>query len=499
MSFIMRTQPWVLAFLSGIIIGLSYLPFHLGFFAYFGFIPLFHIWLNHDYKTNIQSGYIFGLVYNTISNYWMATNSGAEFSVVIFSLISAVFYLSIYWGIAGAIVGLLRKKSTVLICLPFLIVSLEWIRSFGPLGFPWGNLALTQTNYLPILQYNDYAGPYIVSFFIILMNNFIYKVIFNINITLMYQITFFFVLVFFFIGGWLRIFYHKPSLKTIDVSVIQPNIDPNKKWDYANRENTIIFMDSLHTEAINQDPDIILFPETALPTYLRLNNRLKKSLQNKVNESGIPILIGTVDRVINSSGKKIYHNSAMYLHPFKEYEMYEKIHLVPFAEYDLMPNISIPLGKLNLNIDRGIFKGGKDYKVFRYKTVNFSDLICYESSFPRYAREFVKNGAKILMIQANDGWLGESAGPYQHFENARLRAIENRIPIVRSANTGISGVISPTGQIQRKIPLGKETVFMETISINSSLSFYSKYGDVFAAISFVIFLFIGPVNCTKND
>ena len=89
------------------------------------------------------------------------------------------------------------------------------------------------------------------------------------------------------------------------------------------------------------------------------------------------------------------------------------------------------------------------------------------------------------MIEANDGWLGNTAGPYQHFELARLRAIENRVPVLRSANTGISGVIRPDGTVQKKVPLGKQAVFIEHISIGEPGSFYSRYGDVFAAFCFV--------------
>jgi len=289
----------------------------------------------------------------------------------------------------------------------------------------------------------------------------------------------------------LKIINYSSLADKIDIAIIQPNIDPNKKWDYSSRESTLRFMDSLYTTAISLEPDIILFPETALPTYLRLNNNVRKKLQSKVDLTGIPILIGTVDRLIGFNGEKTYYNSTMYLVPNKQYLMYDKIHLVPFAEYDLIPDMFFPLDKLNLNIDRGIFKGGNNYILFKFNNIMFSNLICYESSFPRYSREFVKNGAEFLMIQANDGWLGNSAGPYQHFEHARLRAIENRVPVVRSGNTGISGVILPTGEIQRKVPLGNELVFIETISLTNAGSFYSKHGDVFAALCFVIFLFIG--------
>ena len=249
-------------------------------------------------------------------------------------------------------------------------------------------------------------------------------------------------------------------------------------------------MDSLHNVAINMNPDIILFPETALPTYLRLNNRIKNKIQSKVDSTSIPILIGTVDRRYDSLGKKLYFNSSMLLKPHQSYDIYDKIHLVPFAEYDLMPELLHPLIDLNLNIDRGIFVGGDNYKVFKINGVNFSNLICYESSFSKYSRNFVINGAQFLMIQANDGWLGNSAGPYQHFEHAKLRSIENRIPIVRSGNTGISGAILPSGVVKEKVPIGKESVFSVNIPLGNNNSLYTRYGDFLAVMCFVIFIFI---------
>ena len=139
MKYILTRPAWQQAIVSGLCVGIAYHPWHLGFLVYIGFIPLIHIWFTHNTKNNFKSGYIFGLVYNLISNYWIGTNSGAEFGVVLFSLISAVMYLALFWGIAGAITGALRKDVNLYLMLPFLVVSLEWIRSFGPLGFAWGN------------------------------------------------------------------------------------------------------------------------------------------------------------------------------------------------------------------------------------------------------------------------------------------------------------------------------------------------------------------------
>ena len=500
-NFFLNRSPIQLAVISGLIVGLSYQPLSLFILAYIGFIPLIFSWLHNNVKNNILSGYTFGIIYNLISNYWMATNSGAEFIVVLFSLISAVIYLSIFWGLAGALVGIVKKQINRLAMLPFLVVAVEWLRSFGPLGFPWGNLALTQTEILPLLQYIEYTGNYIIALFILSINVLIYYNYFISKFS-KFSVASIITIILLFIGGGVLKIYLKSNYnfeKQISVAIIQPNLDPNKKWDNNTRSQNLSIMDSLHRVAINLEPDFILFPETALPTYLRINNKIREKLQSLVDISNIPILIGTVDRRIDSNGTKLYYNSSMYLKPYSTFEIYDKIHLVPFAEYDLIPSLLHPLGELNLNIERGVFKGGDNYKIFKFKNIKFSNLICYESSLPRYSRKFAKNGAQILMIQANDGWLGNSAGPYQHFEHARLRAIENCIPVIRCGNTGISGVISHTGDVERKIPIGTQDVIKETISLVNSTTFYSQYGDVFSAFCFVLSLFIGPVlSCLRN-
>ena len=128
-NILLKMPSWQLAILSGILIGIAYQPIHLGILAYIGFIPIFHAWFSNSYKNNIFSGYVFGFVYNIISNYWIAMNSGATFFVVLFSLIFAVIYLSIFWAIVGAITGTI-KSNNVYFMLPFLIVSMEWIRRY---------------------------------------------------------------------------------------------------------------------------------------------------------------------------------------------------------------------------------------------------------------------------------------------------------------------------------------------------------------------------------
>ncbi len=498
MKYIFSLNSFFQAILSGTLVGLAYHPLNVGFFALIGFVPLINILNVGTMSKNLINGYIFGIVYNLIAFYWIGANSGASFLTVISSLIAAVLYLSLYWGFFGFIFSFISKyyrKSTRNFLLPFIIVTIEWVRSFGPLGFPWSNLALTHSKYIYILQIMEVTGTYGITFIIVSINVIIY---YSIKSNSFIKNGLFPVIIFLLglsLVGWARMESLRDIDKKINVAVVQPNVDPNKKWHEKHR--TIAFMDSLHREATKMDPDIIVFPETALPSYLTRDNKIRGMLQKTVDKSNIPLLTGTID-VKFEDKKKNYYNSALWLRPNNDYQIYSKIHLVPFAEYDPFPSIFHPLTWLNINIDRGSFKSGNDFKIFNWKGIYFSDLICYESSIPQIVREFVRKGSELMIIQANDGWLGNSYGPYQHFEIARLRAIENRIPILRSANTGISGFIKADGTVKSKVGLNKQLIFRENINIPKTGSIYSSYGDIFALVCFLITLSIIILSCKKR-
>tara|TARA_B100002052_G_scaffold62056_1_gene55123 strand:- start:2245 stop:3747 length:1503 start_codon:yes stop_codon:yes gene_type:complete len=498
LKIIFSLNPSIQAMISGILVGVAYHPLHVGFLALVGFIPLFDTYYNGTMKANVINGYIFGLVYNITAFYWIGANSGAGFLTVISSLIAAVLYLSLYWSFVGFIFSFIPndwKNSTGSFLLPFIIVTMEWVRSFGPLGFPWSNLALTQSKYIFLIQVMEITGTYGITFIIVSTNVIIYHSIKNNSFLKNGLVP---VIIFYFgisLAGWARIESLQNNGKKINAVIVQPNIDPNKKWH--EKEKIISFMDSLHQEATKMNPDIVVFPETALPSYLTRDHKTRRMLQETVDTSNIPLLTGTIDVVLKNK-KKNYYNSTMWLTPNNNFQIYSKIHLVPFAEYDLFPSVFHPLTWLNINIDRGSFRAGKDYKVFNWKGVPFSNIICYESSIPKIVREFVRRGSELLIIQANDGWLGNSYGPYQHFELARLRAIENRIPILRSANTGISGIIKSDGSVQTKVDLNKQLIFQEEINIAKSGSIYSFYGDVFALVCLLITLLISLLSCKKR-
>ncbi len=486
---ILKRPHWQLALLSGVLVGLSYPPWHLGFFAWFGFIPLIHILLNVKPRQALQLSFLSSITANFISLYWIGLNSGAGFIPVFISLIGAVIYLGIYWSGLGYFVSFIEKNSSKgLAILPFGWVAMELIRSLGALGFPWINLGLTQTEYLPLIQIADITGSYGISFWIMLINIGFYLAIISKHkrkYLILTSLGFLLILSF----GYIRIVTIDEVNKTsISIAITQPNINPDEKWEPESREENFALMHSLLDSALNLNSDLILWPESAVPAYLRLSSHRRRPITDKLAKYNIPLLSGTVDRIIDKDRGKIYYNSTIFIKPDDSVKMYHKVHLVPFAEYIPLSERFPSLKKLNFG--QGNFTPGKDYTVFDLDSVRFSNLICYESSLPQGVRGFVKNGAQFITIQANDGWLGKSAGPFQHFELAKLRAIENRVHIVRCANTGISGVINPTGVVQQKIPLGKKAIISADIFPIQNLTFYTKHGEIFAVLCIIFSLTI---------
>ncbi len=487
MDRFLKLPHWQLALISGILIGVSYPPLKLGFIAWFGLIPLIYIWLNNRPGQSARLGFLASITANLISLHWIGLNSGAGIIPVLLSLIGAVIYLGIFWAGLGFVITIVQNRTSKgLMVIPFAWVAMEYIRSLGALGFPWINLGLTQTIYLPLIQIADITGSYGISFWILLINISFYLTIISKN-KIKYLILAGLIFIMVFCFGYIRINSIK-EVKTnlVTVAITQPNINADEKWEPESREENFALMHGLLDSALNLSPDLVLWPESAVPAYLRLSEYRRNPIVNKLAKFNIPLLSGTVDRIIDENGEKVYYNSTIYIKPNGDLQMYHKVHLVPFAEYIPLTEKFPSLKKLNFG--QGNFTAGKEYTVFDLDSVKFSNIICYESSLPRVVRGFVKNGGQFITIQANDGWLGRSAGPYQHFELARLRAVENRVPIVRCANTGISGVINPIGVVQHKVPLGVKSIVAAQVFPIQKLTFYTRYGEVFAYLCLLITL-----------
>ena len=474
-----------LSLMSGILIGSSYPP-GFGLIALFGLVPLIRIWIISSPLTSLKYSFFSSLVCSIISLYWIGLNSGASFIPVLLSLIAAVLYLSIFWAVMGYITSWFQKYyKYTLYLIPLIWVSMEFVKSYGPLAFSWSSLALTQTNFLPILQIIDITGPEGISFWVLLINITIYSILFNRKQAYMQNV----VLIFFIIIPVIYGLFIISSLKESfwdkkEISVIQPNIDPNLKWELTYRDELYNTMDSLNVLAFELYPDLVLWPEAALPNYMRVSSS-RKRYEKIVVDRSIPLLMGTLD-FKSIDGERRSLNGSIYFDGSDKNEMYHKLFLVPFAEYIPMSS-RFPILK-KLNFGQGNFVHGKEYSLFKLDSLLFSNLICYDLSNPLIVKNFIKEGARFLTVQANIAWLQNSSGVRQFFEMAKLRAVENRAGIAISANTGISGIISPIGEVTHKIQYDKQAVIKGEVLLNKKLTFYSMYGNIFSKICFLLII-----------
>jgi apolipoprotein N-acyltransferase len=227
--------------------------------------------------------------------------------------------------------------------------------------------------------------------------------------------------------------------------------------------------------AAAERPSLIIWPETALPFFLRREAELGPRVQAFVRETRIPMLIGSPD--VGEDGR--LYNSAFFLGPDGVIRgRYDKRHLVPFGEYVPLQRVFFFLDKLVTGI--GDFGRGRSATVFQGDGYRFSVMICYEVIFPAEVREFTQAGAELLVNITNDAWFGESGAPYQHLAMAAIRAVENGSYLVRAANTGVSAVIAPTGAILAQTPLFVETGLAGTVYPRAGKTPYTRYGDVLA-------------------
>jgi apolipoprotein N-acyltransferase len=271
---------------------------------------------------------------------------------------------------------------------------------------------------------------------------------------------------------------------------VQGNIDQGSKWDTAMQAATIERYRRLSLEAAKYAPALIVWPETAVPFFLRYEPALQGRVLDIAAETGSYLLVGSPDAEppMAANGGTRYHNSAFLISPKRELlSRYDKIHMVPFGEYVPLSSILSFVHKLAYGI--GDFEGGRTYTIFDAPGGRFGATICYEAIFPDQVRRHVKEGAEFLVNITNDAWFGRSAAPAQHLAMAALRAAENRRYLIRAANTGISAIVDSSGRILQASDIFVPTVMTDQIRVERTQTFYTRHGDLFAWVC-VIFIVV---------
>ena len=488
------TNKFNLSFLSALLLGLSFQPFNLGFLAWFALVPFIIILFHSSLLEGLFFGFLTGLLSNTFTLYWLSANIGTTFSLGLISLFAAVIYLSIFWSLFSFLFCFINNNTGKgIYFFPFGWVIFEYFFSIGIMGFPWMSLATTQTNYLPVIQIVEFTGIFGISFWIATLNIIIFKIFKSQNINKMKYFNFFlFLLVSIWILGYIRLYtINENKSNFLEILIVQPNINPNEKWDKNKKEKIFNDLVDLSKKNLKNSTDLIIWPEVATPYYIFKNHsklrRIKTNLLNK-NQS---LLTGSLDWEKNDNIFKNY-NSVGLINQDIKITTYKKIRLVPFGEY--IPFLIPFLENLNL----GQYSSGEKVTNFKINNFNFISKICFESIYPIILRNSTDFNSinypnpNFLVIVVNDGWFGNSAGPYQHFEISKLRAVENRFPVIRSANSGISAVINLKGEVIDKISINKKGFLLNKIFPSKTKTFFSKYGNwlVYLSLSFNFYLIL---------
>ena len=480
---------------AGLLI-LSFPRFNLEFLVWFAFVPLFFALEEKSKFKSFLLSYFTGVIFWLGIVYWLI-------HVTLPGMIILVLYLALYFGIFGLIISCYRLQATGyrLFSIPAIWVLLEYLRSHLFTGFAWALLGYSQYLNLPIIQLADITGVWGISFLVMMVNVVIKEIIcyrlqaigYRKSIKKLLFLAFSMWLV--ACGyGFFRLNQNIEGNK-LRISVIQGNIPQEFKWDPNSKNFIIDRYINLTRQAIKDRPDLIVWPEAALPVVLEEEPVFYGKTKDFVREIKIPLLLGAV-----TSKDKLYYNSALLISAEgRLLNKYDKLHLVPFGEY--IP-LRKTLGFLQTVVPIGDFSRGKEYTIFKIqnsklKTQNsFAVLICFEDLFPELSRSFAKKDADFLINITNDAWFKMTSSPYQHLQASVFRAVENRVALIRSANTGVSGFIAPTGKIISLVEDRKgRNIFIsgydteEIIITKRNLSFYTRYPDIFIIACFLIILF----------
>jgi apolipoprotein N-acyltransferase len=480
---------------SGILLAASFPTINLHFVAWFALVPLLFALRGQSVKNGFWLGEITGLTYFAGTVYWVSNSVYfyGGLPIVPASLITLLLcaYLALYPALfAAASVHIMNNRPALLfIAAPVLWTALELARTYVFSGFPWSLLGYTQYSVLPVIQISDMTGVYGVSFLIVLVNASVaefavnrksYPAIITAIVALAITLAY----------GYTRLQTTDQS-EGIKITVVQGNIEQNKKWDPAYQEEVSAVYRRLTLEALKQHPDLVIWPETATPFYFNGkfgNDRLlSDDLVAFVKQIRVPLLFGSPTYEVLPNRHIISRNSAFLLSADGSVDAeYSKMHLVPFGEYVPLKNILFFVGKLTRSI--GDTETGHSYTVMtvpygstdRRKEVKLCTVICYEIIFPDQVRKFVDQGAAIVTTITNDAWFGKTAAPYQHFSMAVFRAVENRVPVARAANTGISGFIDAQGKILETSGIFTESYLTSELAPGAGKTFYTRHGDLFS-------------------
>ncbi len=489
------------ATLSAIALYISFQDYHLSWIAAgFALIPLLVATEKcPSHRTACGLGLMTGFAFYYIELYWI-TNSIAGFTslpMIVVTMIMALLalymglYLAFFCGAwhwfnqrpefanpGGKIIAVLTGAA--------IWILLEDLRALLLGGFPWHPLGLTQIDNPLFAWLLPFGGVRLLSGIIIIANFGIYLTGLALKQKQLKKAAFY--------GGALlipifciaqegnhfnKLTQSQPAPTQIEsephlrVALIQPNIQQKDKWRPKNREKIIEKMFSLSRQSLTYKPDLIIWPEAALPLLLERKPLIYNRLHQFATLNQTSLMLGS-PRLISlphTSEEKLF-NSIFLISPTQSTQIYNKIKLVPYGEFTPLTTLFPFISKIVPGLD---YSSGNRIHNFACNGLQIAPSVCFEGVFPTFTAHFFAAGADILINLTNDAWFGDSPGPRQHLMNIRLRALENHCTICRCANTGISAIINPNGRIEQQLPLNQAGIITAEVTGKQKLTFYTKH------------------------
>ncbi len=417
---------------------------------------------------------------------------GMHILVAVFAMLLLAAYLAIYPAITAMILAHLvsRAGRSALFFAPAAWVATEYLRGLLFGGFPWVPLGNSQVTVLAVAQVASVFGVYGLSALVAFVNASIAFALLSTGRSRLIAVVST-VVVLIGIATWGSWRVADGSLTRdgtpIRVGLIQGNVAQEDKMSPTPQTDRRIFTSymAMTRDAVRRGAEWVIWPESSTPFTFGHDATGEAALRDLAREVRVPILFGS-DQIVAEPELRQY-NAAFLLGPDgNTVAVYRKIHLVPFGEFFPLQEwltFAAPLVRRFLP-----FTPGDEVVMLPIAGHPTSTAICYEVVFPSLMREAVLQGSELLTTVTNDGWYGTSSAPYQHFEMASMRAIEEGRYLVRSANTGISGVVDPYGRIVQASSIFEQVGLVVEARLLTGRTIYSQIGDVVAYVAMALTL-----------
>ncbi len=490
----------IMALTSGCLLVLSLPPYYfwpisLVCFSYL----LYCLNSSNTKKESFLLGYWFGFGFFSIGLSWIGNavlvdpwQTGWLYPII---LCASGLFFGFFVAIPSLLSFWYKNIFTKIIIFASWWTVFEWIRSFFLTGFSW-NLLGTSLAFSPtMIQSASIFGTYGLTFFFIIFSGLPIAYIKDKKNRIIALSLIFVIAISNFIFGYIRLNQSYQNTPVI-IRLVQPAISQKLKWEESSLHNNFIQHINMSKKQPLDNIDFVIWGETASPYNPKFRTEYLQDYISAVPDNGY-LIFGGIDYAFENS--KYYPKNSMFVMNKQGHvvDSYDKMHLVPFGEYvpfrKYLPEFIRPIANII-----GEFKTGKNHKkIILPKKPSFGGLICYEIIFPSQIID-KNNRPQWLIVLTNDGWYGNSMGPYQHLVAAQMRAVEEGLPVVRSANTGISAVIDAYGRVIKQIPLQKSDILDVKLPKDIKATLYADYGNTIILTICLLIIAIISILHIKN-